>query len=176
MMSEPVKHGQVTEWPQSLVWALYDTPTGAAEGLEAVQTAEKELLLTTENVVVIVKDAAGNVTVQETEDPSAREGNKNNILLGALASVLTPGTAIWQRAATPGSWLDFRARLHDAGFDDDTLRAVVAAMPPHSSALLALITNQWLDDLLRYFHQSTTRLGWIIVTRRMAKAVERARA
>src|SRR4029079_4145510 len=151
-------------WPQSLVWALYDTLTGAAEALEKVQTAHEEWLITNENSAVLVKDAAGNVTFQETEDLSGVQGAKNGILLGGLVGMLTPGTSMWTMAAKAGAWLGFGGRLHDARFEDDALRAVSAAMPPNSSALVALITHQWTDDLVRALDKTASKVGWVIVT------------
>ena len=174
-MSDPTKQGQVTEWPQSLIWALYDNLTGAAEALEQVQTAHEEWLITNENSAVIIKDASGEVTFQETEDLSGLEGAKNGILLGALTGMLTPGTSMWSMAAKAGAWLGFGGRLHDAGFEDDALRAVSAAMPPNSSALIALVTHQWTDDVLRYLEQTATRVGWVAVTEKMGRAVEQAK-
>src|SRR5262245_42612269 len=98
-MSEPVKQGQVTEWPKSLVWAVFDNLTGASEALEKVQQADANWLITNENSAVIIKDAAGNVTFEETEDLSGLDGMKNGILLGGLVGMLTPGTSMWNMAA-----------------------------------------------------------------------------
>jgi uncharacterized membrane protein len=175
-MSEPVDKGQVTEWPQSLVWALYDTMTGAAEALEQVQTAHEEWLITNENSAVIVKDAAGNVTFQETEDLSGLQGAKNGILLGATLGMLTPNTSMWTMMGKGALWLGFGGRLHDAGFEDEQIREVGAQMPPNSSALVALVTHQWADDLLRFLNATATKVGWTVVTERMGKAMEQAQA
>jgi uncharacterized membrane protein len=169
-MTEPVQEGQVTEWPQSLIWAQYDTLTGAAEALEKVQTAHSEWLITNKNSAVIVKDAAGNVTFQETEDLSGVDGAKNGILLGGLVGMLTPGTSMWSMAANAAAWLGIGGRMHDAGFEDEQLRAVAAGMPPNSSALIALITHLWTDDVLRYLDQTASKVGWVAVTEAMGKA------
>jgi uncharacterized membrane protein len=174
MMSEPVQTGQVTEWPQSLIWALYDTMTGAAEALEQVQTAHEEWLITNENSAVIVKDAAGNVTFQETEDLSGLQGAKNGIVLGALTGMLTPNTSMWNMAARAGAWLGLGGRMHDAGFEDEQIRAAAEQMPPNSSALVALVTHQWADDVLRYLNQTAKVVGWTVVSERVGKAMEQA--
>jgi uncharacterized membrane protein len=175
-MSEPVQKGQVTEWPQSLVWALYDTMTGAAEALEKVQTAHEEWLITNENSAVIVKDADGNVTFQETEDLSGLQGAKNGIILGATLGMLTPNTSMWTMMGKGALWLGFGGRLHDAGFEDNQIKEVGAQMPPNSSALIALVTHQWADDLLRFLNQTATKVGWTVVTERMGKRMEQAQA
>jgi uncharacterized membrane protein len=174
--SEPVQKGQVTEWPQSLVWALYDNLTGAAEALEQVQQAHEEWKITNENSAVIVKDAAGNVTFQETEDLSGLEGAKNGILLGGLLGMLTPNTSMWTMMGKGALWLGFGGRLHDAGFEDDKLREAAEQMPPNSSALIALVTHQWADDLMRFLSATATKVGWTVVTEQMGKAVEQAQA
>ena len=53
--SEPVQQGQITEWPKSLVWAVYDTTTGASEALAKIQAADNAWLITNENSAVLVK-------------------------------------------------------------------------------------------------------------------------
>jgi uncharacterized membrane protein len=124
---------------------------------------------------VIIKDAAGNVTFEETEDLSGLEGSKNGILLGALAGMLTPGTSMWNMAAKAGAWLGLGGRMHDAGFEDNVIRDVAAAMPPNSSALIALITHQWTDDLIRALDQTASKVGWVVVTEAMGNAIDKAR-
>jgi uncharacterized membrane protein len=167
--------GHITEWPKSLVWALYDNLTGATEALEKVQQAHTNWLITNENSAVIIKDATGNVTFQETEDLSGIEGSKNGVLLGALAGMLTPNTSMWNIAAKAGAWLGFGGRLHDAGFEDNQLRAVAESMPPNSSALIALITHRWTDDLVRFLDQTASKVGWVMVTEAISKAVDEGR-
>jgi uncharacterized membrane protein len=175
-MSEPVQKGQVTEWPQSLVWALYDNLTGAADALEKVQTAHDEWLITNENSAVIVKDGAGNVTFQETEDLSGLQGAKNGIILGATLGLLTPNTSMWTMMGKGALWLGFGGRLHDAGFEDNQIREVGAMMPPNSSALIALVTHEWADDLVRFLGQTANKVGWMLVTQRMGQKMEQAKA
>jgi uncharacterized membrane protein len=167
--------GQITEWPKSLVWALYDNLTGASEALEKVQQAHNTWLITNENSAVIIKDAAGNITFQETEDLSGLEGSKNGVLLGALTGLLTPGTSMWNMAAKAGAWLGLGGRLHDAGFEDNQLRMVAEQMPPNSSALIALITHRWTDDLVRFLDQTASKVGWVMVTEAMSNALGEAR-
>jgi len=166
----------MTEWPKSLVWARYDNLTGASEALEKAQQVENKWLITNENAAVIIKDAAGNVTFQETEDLSGLEGSKNGFLLGALAGMLTPGTSMWNMAAKAGAWLGLGGRMHDAGFEDEQLRTVAAQMPPNSSALIALITHRWTDDLVRFLDQTASKVGWVMVTEAMSTALDKARA
>ena len=66
--------------------------------------------------------------------------------------------------------------MHDAGFEDDQLRTVAAQMPPNSSALIALITHQWTDDLVRALDQTASKVGWVMVTEAMSNALDKARA
>jgi uncharacterized membrane protein len=96
------------------------------------------------------------------------------MILGALAGMLTPGTSMWSMAAKAGAWLGLGGRLHDAGFEDNALRTVATAMPANSSALIALITHQWTDDLIRALDQTATRVGWVVVTEAMGNAVKAA--
>jgi hypothetical protein len=63
-----------------------------------------------------------------------------------------------------------------SAFEDYTLRAVAAATPRESSDFVALDTHQWCAVLPRGLRQNTTRLGWIVVTHRLAKVIERSQA
>ena len=175
-MSEPVQKGQETQWPQSLVWALYDNLTGASEALEKVQQAHENWMITNENSAVIIKDAAGNVTFQETEDLSGMQGAKNGIILGATLGMLTPNTSMWTMMGKGALWLGFGGRLHDAGFEDDQIRTVADQMPPNSSALIALVTHQWADDLVRFLGETANKVGWMVITEQMGQAVDKAKA
>jgi uncharacterized membrane protein len=96
--------------------------------------------------------------------------------LGALAGMLTPGTSMWNMAAKAGAWLGLGGRMHDAGFEDNQLRTVALQLPPNSSALIALITHQWTDDLVRFLDQTASKVGWVMVTEAMSNALDKARA
>jgi len=49
-------------------------------------------------------------------------------------------------------------------------------MPANSSALIALITHQWTDDLVRFLDQTASKVGWVVVTEAMGNAIDEAKS
>ena len=123
-------------------------------------------MITNENSAVIIKDAAGNVTFQETEDLSGLQGAKNGIILGATLGMLTPNTSMWTMMGKGALWLGFGGRLHDAGLRGQSDPDGGGQMPPNSSALIALVTHQWADDLVRFLGETANKVGWMVITER----------
>ena len=85
---------------QVLVWADFDTRDGAAKALAGLQDSPLARRITAENVAVIEKDAAGKVSLSETEDRSGRQGLKRGVGLGGLLGVFMPALAILPAAAS----------------------------------------------------------------------------
>lgn len=167
--------GQITEWPQTLVWALFNTTDGAAKALNGLQnTSEPNLsgLISVENTAVVEKDASGQVTFSEREDLSGWQGLRNGLLIGGLIGALSPEAAFFSTAAKTAAQLAFGGRLHDAGFEDNELRAAAEQMPPSSSAFLVLITHQWLDDFLRYLNRAAYVVGSVAVSQKVGELLE----
>ena len=67
------------------------------------------------------------------------------------------------------------ARMRDAGFEDDALRAVANELAPGQSALIAVITHQWVDNVVRFLDQTAYRVGWTLLTQQMGDVVRAAR-
>jgi uncharacterized membrane protein len=166
--------GQVTEWPQSLVWAIFDTLTGAEQALTELQakgTGESPWI-DVENTAIIVKDGAGNYSFKESEDLSGVEGFRNGLLIGGLLGIMTPGTSLFTMAGKAAMWLGFGGRLHDAGFEDNELRSAAEAMPPNSSALITLVTHEWLDEVVQFLNTLAYKVGWTAISEKVGTMME----
>ena len=160
--------GVITEWPQSLVWAAFDAPYGAAEALEKLQEADRLWLIGLENAAVVEKNYNGKVTFNETRDRSGMSGLGAGALIGGLIGLIFP-PALLASAAAGSAVGGLGARLRDAGFEDNALRAVANELEPGQSALIAVFWHQWTDDAVRFLDETAYRVGWAEITRRAAE-------
>lgn len=160
--------GVITEWPQSLVWALYDTPYGAADALGALQEADRRWLIGLENAAVVEKNYDGNVTFNETGDRTGMSGLGTGALIGGLVGLIFP-PALLASAAAGSAVGGLSARLRDAGFEDNALRAVGNELEPGQSAIVAVFWHQWTDDAVRFLDQTAYRVGYAEITKRAAE-------
>ncbi|MBL8126517.1 MAG: DUF1269 domain-containing protein [Chloroflexia bacterium] len=165
---EATDKGIITEWPQSLVWALYDTPYGAAEALAALQTADRQWLIGLENAAVVEKNYNGEVTFNETGDRTGMSGLGTGALIGGLIGLIFPPALIGSAAAGAAAG-GLGARLRDAGFEDNALRAVANELAPGQSAIVAVFWHQWTDDAVRFLDDAAYRVGWMEITERAAE-------
>lgn len=165
---EAVDKGMITEWPQSLVWALFDTPYGAAEAVSALKEADRRWLIGLENAAVVEKNYDGKVTFNETGDRTGMSGLGTGALIGGVIGLVFP-PALLASAAAGAAAGGLGARLRDAGFEDNALHAVGNELEPGQSALIAVFWHQWTDDAVRYLDDLAYRVGWTEITKQAAE-------
>lgn len=159
--------GIITEWPQSLVWAAFDTPYGAADALDALQQADRRWLIGIENAAVVEKRQDGSVAFNETGDRSGTRGLGTGTLIGGIIGLIFP-PALLASAAAGAAAGGLGARIRDTGFEDNALRAVANELAPGQSALIAVFWHQWTDDAVRFLDETAYRVGWTEITQRAA--------
>src|SRR3954471_12596598 len=91
--------GQITEWPQSLVWALFDTWYGAADTLESLKAADERWLISIDNAAVVSKNKDGGVEFNETGDRTGMSGLGTGTLVGGLIGLIFPPALLASAAA-----------------------------------------------------------------------------
>src|SRR4051812_150944 len=125
--------GAITEWPQSLVWAAFDTWYGAADALAALQQQpNRPWLLDVENAAIIEKNKDGGVTFNETADRTGTSGLGTGALIGGLVGMIFP-PAFLASTAVGAAVGGLGAQMRDAGFEDNALRAIANELPAGSS-------------------------------------------
>lgn len=127
--------------PIQIVAALFEYQEGAATALEVVEQAGLKKVLG--DKALIAMDYHGEVIIKETGDMG---GGKGAVIGGALGLIL-PG--IGTLIGTAGGALigGLAAKLHDAGFPDDQLKALGDQLHPNSSLLLAVVDSDYLDQV-----------------------------
>lgn len=160
--------GAITDWPQSLVWAAFDTWYGAADALAALQQADRGWDIDVENTVLIEKNKDGGVTFNESADRTGASGVGTGALIGGLIGMFFPPAFLASTAA--GAAIGgLGAQMRDAGFEDNVIRAVANEMPANSSLLLSLVTHEWADDVVQFLNDLAYKVGWIEITQQMAE-------
>jgi uncharacterized membrane protein len=159
--------GAITEWPQSLVWAAFDTWYGAADALTALQQADRGWAIDVENTALIEKNKDGGVTFNESADRTGASGVGTGALIGGLIGMIFPPAFLASTAA--GAAIGgMGAQIRDAGIEDNAIRAIANEMPADSSLLLALVTHKWADEVVQYLDAMAYKVGWIEVSKQIA--------
>jgi uncharacterized membrane protein len=165
--------GAMTEWPQSLVWARFDTYYGAADALTQLQQGNRPWLVAIENAAVVSKDKEGVITVNETGDRAGLRGLGAGALIGGIVGLLFP-PALGAAAATGAAAGGLGARLRDAGFEDNALRALADELQPNQSVLLVVLEQKWADEAERFLEATAYDAGWAELNQRVADALQTA--
>jgi uncharacterized membrane protein len=132
--------------PVELVVAAFPDEQGAARALEHLKQAKKEKLIDIRDAAIITCDTNNTVRIKETDDMSGRKGAGVGALVGGAIGLLFPPAMLGTAAA--GAVVGaLGAKLHDAGFPDDQLKAIGSRLKPGTSALVAVIEHIWVDKV-----------------------------
>ena len=130
--------------------AVFDTETGAFEGLSALKDLHSEGDITLYASSVVAKDASGEVTVQQAADPGPL-GTLVGIVGGGLVGLIG-GPA----GALVGAWLGGTGGLiydlFTVGVDVDFMDQVSGSLAPGKVAVVADVDESWITPV-------DTRLG-----------------
>jgi uncharacterized membrane protein len=172
-MMSATEQGAITEWPQSLVWAIYNTPEGAADALSQLQRADSQWLISIENAAVVVKNPDGTVTFNESGDRTGMSGLGTGALIGGIIGLIFPPALIGSVAAGAAAG-GLGAQIRDAGFEDNALRAVANELAPGQSMLIAVIWHQWVEEVVRFLDQAAHRVGWIEISESVGNLLQKS--
>ena len=135
---EPAEH---------IIGMSFDKTTRAEEVLLALVHLAQEGEVVLADAVVVVRRDDGKVHVQQTVDPSPKQGALSGSFWGLLAGLIFGGPVIGLLAGVTGGAL--LAKLIDRGLDDDWVKEVGAWLDPGTSALLLLVRDDVHPAVLR---------------------------
>jgi uncharacterized membrane protein/sporulation protein YlmC with PRC-barrel domain len=166
----PVKReyeGTVTSM-ELLYWAFNDADK-AESVLEDLQQVSKADAFEVVNAAVLKKDAAGEVHMKETEDVDASRGALFGAVTGALIGLLggPAGAVVGAVAGTATGGV--AAHLIDMGFSDEYLKDMQDDLSPGSSMLIAMVEDQWVEDVIEALATYRDRLRRQAITDAMVK-------
>jgi uncharacterized membrane protein len=144
--------------PFELIVAAFDNSGQAAEALASLRELQREGLVGIVNAAVLVKDADGKTHLRETEDVRAPGGALFGAIAGALVGLLGGPAGAIVGAAAGAATGGLAAHNLDMGFSDDMLKDIQSSLPANSSAILALISHEWVDRIIAELEALRARL------------------
>lgn len=132
--------------PVELIVAAFADEQGAARALEQLKQAKKEKLIGIRDAAVLTRDANNTLHIKESGDMSGRKGAGVGAIVGGAIGLLFP-PAVLGSAAVGAAIGGLGARLHDAGFPDEELRAIGSSLKPGTSAIVAVIEHTWVEEV-----------------------------
>lgn len=137
--------------PNELLAIVFQGEKRAQEVLDAVNRLRHEGAIDLHNAALITRDAAGKVTIHETNDFTTQQGMAGGALLGGVIGLLR-GKLIGDTLLGAGAGF-VASKLLDLGFGDTFLKEIGDTLTPDSSALVLAIQFERLDDALRVLDQ-----------------------
>ncbi len=134
--------------PMELIVAAFNDEAKAKQVLLNLQKLQDQDVILLVNAALMTKDAAGKVSISETQDVSGGKGALFGALAGGLVGLLGGPLGVIIGAAAGAATGGVAANKIDMGFPDDLLAELKDTLKPDSSAILALIQHQWVDQLV----------------------------
>jgi uncharacterized membrane protein/sporulation protein YlmC with PRC-barrel domain len=131
-----------------LVVLVFDEPGKAEEALEFLKELKRERnIIAIRNSAVLVKDEDGQVSLKEAQDVDARHGRLFGAITGGLVGLAAGPVGVVVGAAA-GAVVGGAAADHiDMGFSNKYLKDLEKHLQPGSSALIALVENEWVGEV-----------------------------
>lgn len=134
--------------PVELVIAAFSDEEKADAALKSLRELQREDIVQILNAAVLVKNQKGRTRVHETQDVGAGGGAVFGAIVGALVGLLGGPAGAIVGAVAGAATGGVAASQIDMGFAEDALAEFKAAMPPGSSAIIALVYHEWVDRLV----------------------------
>lgn len=141
-------HVKGAEEPKiDLVAVAFDAPEDAGRALKFVERAQKKSTLKVLNAAVLVKDAAGNVTVKDTRDIDPKKGRRLGAVTGGLIGLVGGPVGLVVGALAGAGAGSVAGSKIDFGFSEQFLGGLKKYLRPDTSALILLIEHGYYQQL-----------------------------
>ena len=158
-MSEETTSGNVEQSEEvagvGLLVAAYVDERRADGALEKMKQARKSGDFYYDDAAVIRRDAEGKLHIKETGDMSTGKGAGIGALIGGVIGLLG-GPAGVALGAGAGAAIGALAAHGDAGFDNDSLKEIGAALPAGTSAIMATTSEAFVEEVRRQAEEGAT--------------------
>jgi uncharacterized membrane protein len=135
-----------------MIVVSFDDENRANEVLDTLKKMDDTAVVDLKSGAVVVRDAAGKVTIKETSDFDAKQGAIGGALAGSVLSLL--GGSLLKGAILGAAGGAIAGKVIDLGLDDDFLQEIGANLGPNSSAVVALVdfdqVDQAMDELDKF--------------------------
>ncbi len=144
--------------PLELLVAAFDGEHGAETALKQLKEMQKDGVVSIANAAVLVKTKAGHAIIRETEDVRAPAGAVFGAIVGGLVGLLGGPAGVIVGAAAGAATGGLAAHEIDMGFVNKNLEHMEALLPAGSSAIIALVTLDWVERVVNALESLDARL------------------
>ena len=135
--------------PIELIVAAFDDEHKAGAALQELKTLQHQGLVSIVNAAVMVKSKDGRASIKETEDVAAPAGAVFGAIVGGLVGLLGGPAGVIVGAAAGAATGGLAAHKIDMGFDNHELKDIQASLPAGSSAVIALVSLDWVERVVQ---------------------------
>jgi uncharacterized membrane protein len=144
--------------PIELLVAAFDGENAAETALKALKEMQTDGVVSIVNAAVLVKTKSGHAHIKETGDVRAPAGAVFGAIVGGLVGLLGGPVGVIVGAAAGAATGGVAAHQIDMGFSNKTLEDIDALLPPGSSAIIAMVTLDWVEKVSQALEQLEARL------------------
>jgi uncharacterized membrane protein len=138
--------GKHADGPVEIFIAAYGNETQAKQALKDFRDMDREGSINLIDAAVVVHDAEGKVSFEETADPSGKKWAKRGAIAGGVVGLIFPPSII-AGAVVGGAGGGVWGKVRDKGFKDDDLKAAGKSLPPGTSAIIAVAEDRVIERL-----------------------------
>ena len=129
-----------------MIVVAFDNETDAGRVLDSLKGMERMEVVDLKNAAVIVRDGSGNVKIKETSDFDLKQGAIGGAAAGAVLGLLRGG--LLKGAILGAAGGAAAGKFIDLGLEDDFLKEVGESLGPNSSAIVALVDFEQVDQAM----------------------------
>jgi uncharacterized membrane protein len=140
------------EVPQhEMIIVAFDDENKAGEVLSSLKSMDSLEIVDLKSGAVIERNAAGDVRIKETRDFDTKQGAVGGAVAGAVVGLL--GGGLLKGALLGAAGGAAAGKFIDLGLDDDFLKSVGDNLNPNSSAIVALVDFEHVDQAMAELDQ-----------------------
>jgi uncharacterized membrane protein len=144
--------------PLELLVAAFDGESAAETALKQLKEMQKDGVVSVVNAAVLVKTKSGHAHIKETEDVRAGAGAVFGAIVGGLVGLIGGPAGVIVGAAAGAATGGMAAHKIDMGFTNKNLEQMQALLPAGSSAIIAIVTLDWVERVSQALEKLDARL------------------
>ena len=144
--------------PIELLVAAFEGEQAAETALRQLKEMQKDGVVSIVNAAVLVKTSSGHAHIKETEDVRAPAGAVFGAIVGGLVGLIGGPAGAIVGAAAGAAAGGMAAHKIDMGFTNTNLEQMQALLPPGSSAIIAMVTLDWVERVSQALEALNARL------------------
>ena len=144
--------------PIELIVAAFDGEQAAETALKQLKEMQKDGVVSIVNAAVLVKTKSGHAHIKETEDVRAPAGAVFGAIVGGLVGLIGGPAGAIVGAAAGAAAGGMAAHKIDMGFTNTNLEQMQALLPAGSSAIIAMVTLDWIERVSQALEALNARL------------------